>query len=260
MTGRLTRRSVLRLVAAAGGAVAARDFADGAQTPHLVADYRPSQPTGWPWTPGQSFATTIGGHTPSVDFTVNNRPCRVSVDPTVPRYEDRPTDFDVLARTSGAHYTFRYLGGFPGRGELRVQSYNAFAAQDGPGTRFGADLYVVYAPDLAHGDPPADDAMQWIQVVSRRDPVGSATEVDNLQRANPFYFYGGLTSVNGRLLVNFQDAPQTSVQIPSGALGEHLFRAETFLARDTGRRDRSGRGIVEVYGGFRWGWHAADLG
>lgn len=140
------------------------------------------------------------------------------------------------------------------------------------GTRFGADLHVVYAPDLAHGDPPATDAMRWIQVVARRDPMGPATEVDNSRRANPFYIYGGLTSVNGRLLVNFQDTPQYGIQIVSGpgpdaagtaddepTLGEHLFRAETFLVRDTGRCDRSGRGIVEVYGGIRWGWHAVEL-
>jgi hypothetical protein len=304
VTRRLTRRTLLRsgtaagLVAAAGlptspAAAAARDSTDGttgtasgagAQAAHLVADYRPSQPTGWPRTAGQSFSATIGGHTPSVDFTFNNRPCRVSViesgvpaDPTAPRYEDRPADpdinfVDVLASTSGAHYTFRYLGGFPGRGELRVQSYSAFATQDGPETRFGADLHVVYTPDLAHGDPPADDAMQWIQVVSRRDPMGPATEVDNSRRANPFYIYGGLTSVNGRLLVNFQDTPQNGIQIASGpgpdapgtaddepTLGEHLFRAETFLVRDTGQCDRSGRGIVEVYGGIRWGWHAVEL-
>jgi hypothetical protein len=303
VTRRLTRRNLLRsgtaagLVAAVGlpasPAAAARDSTDGAtgaaagagaRAAHLVADYRPSQPTGWPWTPGQSFGTTIGGHTPYVDFTFNHRPCRVSViesgvpaDPTVPRYEDRPGDadihfVDVLAGTSGVHYAFRYLGGFPGRDELRVQSYNAFATQDGPVTRFGADLHVVYTPDLAHGDPPANDAMRWIQVVSRRDPVGGATEVDNSRRANPFYIYGGLTSVNGSLLVNFQDTPQTGIQIPSGpgsdatsaagdepTLGEHLFRAETFLVRDTGRCDHSGRSIVEVYGGFRWGWHAFEL-
>ena len=289
MTHRLTRRNLLRggtvagLVAAAGlpSGPAAASASTGAQRAHLVADYQPSQSTGWPWTPGQSFGTTIGGHTPSVDFTFNRRPCRVSVIesgvPAGPGYEDRPGGLDidfagVLADTSGAHYTFRYLGGFPGRGELRVQSYNAFVTQDGPETRFGADLHVVYAPDLAHGDPPADDTMRWIQVVSRRDPVGTATEVDNSRRSNPFYIYGGLTSVNGRLLVNFQDTPQTGIQIPPGTgtgptgdpgdeptLGEHQFRAETFLVRDTGRRDHSGRGIVEVYGGFQWGWHAFEL-
>lgn len=300
MTRRLTRRTLLRsgtaagLIATAGlpasQAAAERDSTDattgatGAQAAHLVADYRPSQPTGWPWTPGQSFSATVGGHTPSVDFTFNNRPCRVSLiesgvpaAPTAPRYEDRPTDSDinfveVLASTSGAHYTFRYLGGFPGRGELRVQSYSAFATHDGPRTHFGADLHVVYTPNLADGDPPAGDAMQWIQVVSHRDPVGAGSEVDNSRRANPFYIYGGLTSVNGKLLVNFQDTPQYGIQIASGTgpdaaaiaddeptLGEHLFRAETFLVRDTGRCDHSGRGIVEVYGGIRWGWHAVEL-
>jgi hypothetical protein len=238
-------------------------------------DYRPSQPTGWSWTPGQPFSTTVGGHVTSVDFDFYGQPCRVNVlasgDPTDPygvRYEDRPADPDigypkVLADTCGDHYTFRYLGGFPGCSELRVQSYSAFAFHDAS-YHFGANIYLVYVPDLAHGDPPADDATQWIQVVKHSDPMSSDLNVDNADRANPFYIYGGLTSINGGLVNNFVDCPQTGVLAngPSGGqptLGTHLFQAESFLARDTGQVDRSGKGIVEIYGGVRWGWQAAQL-
>jgi hypothetical protein len=99
-----------------------------------------------------------------------------------------------------------------------------FASLNGPETRFGADLHVVYRPDPHAGDPAADDSIQWIQ-----------------------------------------DTPQTGVQSPvepgqePPGFGEHTFLAETFLVRDTGHRTAAGTGIVEVYGGLRWGWHAYQL-
>ena len=32
---------------------------------------------------------------------------------------------------------------------------------------------------------------------------------------------------------------------------------ETFLAPDTGRKDHAGKGIVDIYGGIKWGWQVA---
>jgi hypothetical protein len=29
--------------------------------------------------------------------------------------------------------------------------------------------------------------------------------------------------------------------------------AESFLVHDTGRKDRAGKGIIDIYGGVKWG-------
>jgi hypothetical protein len=117
----MNRRSVLRGGAViglstvaglrAGPAVAALRGSD-----HLVPDYRASQPTGWPWTPGRSFGATLGGHRASQDFTYNGRACRVDLNPADPAYGDVPTGGfrQVLDETVGNRYTFRYHGGFRG--------------------------------------------------------------------------------------------------------------------------------------------------
>jgi hypothetical protein len=276
MTG-ISRRSVLRGGALAGLSTMAGPLAQptvaaaAAHAPgHLVPDYRASHPTGWPWTPGQSFGDTLGGHITSRDFTYNRRACCVELFPVHPTYQDTPNAGaggfrQVVDEACGDHYLLRYQGGFRGGKELKVHSYSAFTTQNGPETRFGADLHIVYEPDLRAGDPAADDCIQWIQVVHRVDPVGAAVELDNLARANPFYAFGGLTSVDGTAVVNFQDTPQTGVQspvLPDGelpSLGDHTFLAETFLVRDTGHRTSAGKGIIDVYGGVTWGWRAHEL-
>ncbi|PZG01990.1 hypothetical protein C1I99_04710 [Micromonospora deserti] len=232
-------------------------------TTHLVKNYQPSQPTGWPATPGQTFSTTIGGHTSARKFTFNGKPYRISLlsfdqagnDPD-PIYEDVPTDPDLafkqtLADAFGAHYSFHYVGGFPGRNEFNVQSYSVFVrepTETDPTTGFGGGLYVAYDPDLRRGDPGIHETLQWIQVVRRF----GATHVDNIWRANPWYLYGGLVSVHGTELFNFHDVPQAA------ALGDvpldDQFLAETFLAQDTGIIDAAGKGVVKIFGGFKWGW------
>jgi hypothetical protein len=219
----------------------------------LVADHRPGGPTGWP---GAS-STTVGGHVTAVEVVHGGRTWRVGLlphdrpgDPFAPRYEDRPTDADVdfaavLERECGKHYAFRYRGGFPGDATLLVRSHSVFVALDADATRLGADLHLVYEPDPRHGDPPADDAAHWIQV-ARFDGV---TGVDRAGRANPFHPCGGRTSVDGVPVVNLQ-------AVVAAAPGTHRYTAEAFLVRDTGRRDAAGRGIVDVFGGVRWGWAA----
>jgi hypothetical protein len=208
---------------------------------HVVADHRPGGPTGWP----VPLSTTVGGHITAIEFDVDGRSWRVAL--LASGYLDHPTgEFTaVVERACGEHYAFRRLGGFAGCGELRVRSHSVFASPDG----VGADLHLVYEPDLARGDPPADDAMHWIQVVR----PGAAPELDNAGRANPFYPYGGRTSVDGHPVVNLQATPSLSRP------GRHRFTAETFLARDTGRRDPTGRGVVDILGGLRWGWEATEI-
>jgi hypothetical protein len=276
---RLSRRSLL-----AGGAAlslstlavarpgsAAGATVPSARSPHLTLGYRASQPTGWPVTPGASFSQTLGGHTVAKDFTFNGKPHRISLlsfggagfDPV---YENTPADPDLdfrgtLADAFGANYSFRYTGGFQGHGEFDVQSYSVFAdAPSATSSRvsFGGGPYVVYRPDRHRGDPEVDDSLQWIQVVrqvSEAAPPGSI--VDNIGRANPYYAYGGLTSINGAKAFTFHDVPQGEAD---GNLKlDDLFMAEVFLAQETGIRDPAGKVVVKIFGGFKHGWQVREL-
>jgi hypothetical protein len=254
-------------------AASARRRAAGA---HLVLDYRPSQPTGWsPGPGGRRTGATIGGHVTSKDFTFNGQPYRVELLPLGPGgaadpvYEDVPADPTVkfqqtLADAFGAYYAFRYQGGFKGRDEFSVQSYSVFEQEpsdQAPMTTYGSDLYVVYRPDRADPSVHKSHSLQWIQVVN----WSGTSSVDNADRANPFYIIGGLTSIYGEQVVNFDDIPQVGVGMgpggPGGSsapLSDH-FIAESFLVRDTGTRDATGKDVVEVFGGFAWGWQVRQL-
>jgi hypothetical protein len=54
--------------------------------------------------------------------------------------------------------------------------------------------------------------------------------------------------------VNFIDTPQaTAFPGATGALPD-LFMAELFLAEDTGTADSSGKDIVNIFGGLKYGW------
>ncbi|MGW6195517.1 hypothetical protein ACWF0M_05155 [Kribbella sp. NPDC055110] len=269
----LSRRSllagstVLGLSALTGPAWGARS----AGASHLTLRYRPTQPTGWPGTPGASFSETLGGHTVAKDFTFNDKPYRISLLPSDgtgqnfdPLYENTPADPEVnfkatLATAFGAHYSFQYQGGFAGHSEFEVQSYSVFAqgpSETSPGTSFGGGLYVVYRPDRRRGDPAADENLRWIQVVNLVSPaVPPDSVVDNFGRANPFYLYGGLTSVNGAEVFNFHDIPQGMAE--GNLTLADRFVAETFLAQDTGRKDATGRAIINLLGGLRYGWKVA---
>lgn len=257
----ISRRTVLR-----GGSAAlaltmgAAPTASAETSGRLVPDYRPSQPTGWPMTPGRSLGMTLGGHIPAADFTYNGAPHRISVRPA--SYADVPSDptlgfQDVLADTFGEYYAFRYQGGI--HGQFLVQSYGVFAdeaTESIPETRFGGGLYTVYRPDTRRGDPPARDTLGWIQVVAVLGEIDRPPEVDRFGRANPFYVYGGLTSIDGDQVVNFHDIPQAGIMGPPA---DTRFLAETFLAQDTGRRTASGKTIIAIHGGIRWGWQAQPL-
>lgn len=247
MTFSITRRTLLAATAAASFL----PLSAAATTARIVRDYRGSQPTGWPRTPGHSFGMTAGGHRTAVDFDFNGRPHKVSLLPADLVYRDKPTDPEVgfvrtLNDAFGRWYDFRYTGGL--RGHFSVQSYSVFLREpsaNDPSTGFGADLYVVYKPGL-----PVDGNLQWIQVVNQ----AGTREVDNLWRANPWYAYGGLVSINGDEVVNFRDAPQ--IGVGGNIKIDVRFIAETFLAQDTGKKDADGRAIVNILGGFSWGWQA----
>ncbi|HCT78869.1 MAG TPA: hypothetical protein DGT23_20380 [Micromonosporaceae bacterium] len=250
----VSRRSIIiGGTAALGLSALASPALAGPARNHLVLDYRPQQPTGWPQAPGQA----IGGHTIAKDFVYQGNPHRISLLGPDPAYADLPADPEVrfqeiLESSWGAHYSFRYRGGFRSRSVFRVLTYGVFAeepTQTSP-MRYGGGLHVTYEP--AGGDPPLSPNLQWIQVVNWRSSHGSIpSEVDSSWRANPFYPYGGHTSVNGTETVSFYDVPSKGIMGPS-ALDDHL-TAETFLVADRGN------GIVDIYGGVRWGWKITQL-
>lgn len=235
----MKRRSVLRGGAALGLAAAGMNLTQldawarsGGGSDHLVLNYRPGQPTGWPVTFGQSFSQTIGGHIAVKDFTYQEKSHRLSLlgsgDSYDPIYEDVPCDTTLnfkktLASAFGSHYSFRYLGGFRGQREFNVQSYSVCLAEpteNMPEIRFGAGLYVVYEPDVRRGDPPVRDTLQWIQVVRlQAGEMNPPPSVDNLWRPNPYYGYGELTSIHGTRVFNFHDIPQLGTQRQPGTGG-----------------------------------------
>jgi hypothetical protein len=229
---------------------------------HLVLDYQGSRQHGW------GSGSSIGGHIPAQEFIQDGRRYRVSLLPLAraggssvgaphPVYENEPASPEVgfrsaLAEQFGDHYDFRYRG-FDGERELRVQSYSAYtrqAPEPSLAISFGADLFLVYHPDR-RGGPRLSDDLHWIQVVRSVGPA-----LDNLGRANPFYVTGGRTSIFGREACTFYDRPGLGLGGPDPS---PRFLAETFLAHDTGRRDRRGRAIVDVHGGVLWGWQAEEL-
>lgn len=241
---------------------------------HLVLDYQPSQPTGW----GQGFTTTIGGHTTSADFSFRGQTYQIALlsfgqpdNSPDPAYEGIPADSAVAFKPTldeefGAYYSFRYTGGFSGRGEFSVQSYSVFAnppTQAAPSVTFGANLYVVYNPVRGRRHPAIDSRLQWIQVINWPPFAGTASRVDNDGRIpNPFYgVAGGLTSIYGNPVVNFNDTPQISL-LSSGtgstAIPPNEFRAELFLAQDTGIKDGAGKDIVNILGGLRYGFQVQE--
>jgi hypothetical protein len=230
----LSRRSLLRggtvlgLSAVATAGLASAPMATAAlaagsartspqPTPHanLVADYRPSQPTGWSPTsmpePGaeEVVGMTVGGHTSSLSFPYRGVSYRLSLlsfgqpgDSADPVYEATPTDSTInfrqtLANKFGDYYSFNYVGGFKGQHEFSVQSYSVFVHEPtdtSPALNYGANLYFVYTPDLRRGDPDIHRSLQFVQVVNWVQANGSPTPasyVDCAGRANPFYSIGG---------------------------------------------------------------------
>jgi hypothetical protein len=232
------------------------------QPAQLVLDYRPSQWTGWEW------GKTIGGHRPSRTFTLAGRHYQIrllafgqrTASPN-PVYESRPSDPAIAFRRTlehkfGPYYSFRYRDGLTGRHEFRVQCYSVFAAPRQ--MSFGAQLYLVYRPDVQAGDPPAQAQLRWIQVARWKGAggPGSAPYVDNTRCPNPFFISGGLISILGTPVFNF-DNPMTAQLSQSQGDDRVLsarYLAEVFLARDTGTKDAAGKDVIEIFAGLKYGW------
>jgi hypothetical protein len=236
---------------------------------HLVLNYRPSQPHAW-GDPDPSSAMTIGGHTTSQDFTFGNRSYRIDLLQSCPVYQDVPGDAtlkfrETLGTAFGAYYSFRYVG-FHGRNEFNVQSHSVSVrpATETTPLLYGADLYVVYNPDTRAGDPVPHGTLRWIQVVklggSTVPPGLESPFVDNGGSANPFYVLGGYTAINGNRVfsVNYA-AVRPAMAMPGDvtALSDQ-FTAELFLAQDTGAKDSTGKDVVNIFGGIKYGWQLRE--
>jgi hypothetical protein len=228
----------------------------------VVLNYQPSQPYGWRAGPMSypSFGMTVGGHTTSKEFVCGGRSYRINLSPSDPVYEDLPADpaIDyrrILDDSFGAHYSFRYVGGLPGRNAFDVQSYSVYV-QEEPQLRYGADVYVVHRPVIP-------GALCWIQVVtwSGRPPEFPVNYLDNMGRANPFYCDGGHISILGEQVFNLRwgDGSALDVMTPADAVLADRFSAEVFLVQDTRRKDPQGKTIVNIFGGIKYGWQVQQI-
>ena len=249
-----------------------------ASADHLVVDYLPSRPTGW-------GGVTIGGHASSVPFSFQGTPYEISLlafgqpgSAPDPVYEPEPSDLTLdfkrtLQMAWGAHYSFRYRGGLNGRSKIIVQSYNVRAGapttpQLAPASThptptrptgtsaalsYGGDLFILYKPDPASSDPPINDDLRWIQVVHTQ----GKSFVDGPGRS-PYYARAGLTSVHGKPVCDFYDRPGTGVGTRVAGKGpitiDNREMFETFLVHETGHKGHTGKGIIDIYGGIKWGW------
>jgi hypothetical protein len=236
----------------------------------LVIDYQPSQPTGW----GFPEQRTLGGHTESAEFTYQDVAYIISLlsfgqagDAVDPVYEAFPSDPTINFRTVldtawGSYYSFRYLGGVAG---FSAESYSVFAnlpTTQNPALTFGGDLYLVYQAEPS-SEVVINGKLQFIQVVSiNGSATGSApaSTVVNSGQDNPFDGQaGGLTSVNGDLIVGYYSrAQQGIVGEPPVSLAPLLVMSEVFMAQDTGMKDASGKDVVNILGGVKWGWQVQN--
>lgn len=136
-------------------------------------------------------------------------------------YSQIPDDeFRATLDRAFPDFSFFYLGGLLGHYRFKVRSHSV--AADGR-----ADLYVVLDADKETLDPAT---LRWVQIADGT--------VDNAGRSHPFYATGGLASDG---LVSFY------------ASWSGVRTAKAYLAHDTGHRDRIGRDIVTVLGGFSYG-------
>jgi hypothetical protein len=246
---------------------------------HLLTNYLPSQPTGWPGQGGRvrdGVGVTVGGHVASLPFTAHDAGYEVSLlsfgqpgNAPDPVYEPEPADprikfKDTLQKAWRAYYAFRHIGGFSGTSAISMQSYSVFvteptAANPQPG--YGMDVFLVYEPDPASSDPPITADLRWIQV----NHAGGTPGTEFAQRACRYYFPAGLTSVYGKPAGSHHGGGRGGVGVtappkgkrPSTSQGPAVVQgvmAESFLVLDTGRKDRTGKGIIDIYGGVKWGY------
>jgi hypothetical protein len=234
-------RPVPALAATANNHHSAAQPRQASASKHLMADYRSSQPTGWP--PEQharnGVGVTIGGHVASAPFTIQDTSYEISLlafgqpgNAPNPLYENEPSDPTIdfkgtLQKAWGAYYSFNYTGGFTGDTAISARSYSVKAIrQTATQVSFGCDLFLVYEPDPASSDPPITADLRWIEVTH----TGGRSSTEFAQRACPYYFPGGLTSVYGKPACSFYGAPGGGIGAPTTGKGPTTAKRPSVLA------------------------------
>jgi hypothetical protein len=81
-------------------------------TAHLVLNYRPVQPHGWPPAGPEPVAATIGGHTSAKDFTHNGRSYRVGLLPFGQPGDAQDPVYEAVPADSTVNFKQTLTGGF----------------------------------------------------------------------------------------------------------------------------------------------------
>lgn len=169
----------------------------------------------------------------------------------------------------GVHRRLTGSGGLRAQERFRVQSYRVFVSQGSEVSplTYGTELYVGYEPDARRSHPAGQRSLLWIRVVHRAPAGGRAVSyVDNIGGVHPFTATGGPTSILGEQVVrlDYVDGIERFPSGPGGPAGPGVtperFMAEVFLVRDSRAKDVTGKDVVHVLGGLKYGWQVEELG
>jgi hypothetical protein len=225
---------------------------------------------------GKSFPTgggntALGTNNPSVTFKdgTNATNYTLTIGPNPPTAIPGLTNLltntftgpDSLGHTFGKTYDLVSTP-FTGTGnELTVKSYAAFTS----GGLVGANMYVSYTQN--GGNDPAAASVQWIQVLTTNwafvtggsKPGMMATKIDvGAANTTPFYNDGGDANKGGSTYL-FDEPSRLASKLATykGAYPLSL-SFETFAVVDTHTLDANKKDVIDVYGGFSWGWSVTN--
>ncbi len=144
-----------------------------------------------------------------------------------------------------------------------MQSYSVFVTEPTtkrPQLTYGMDVFLATSRARTQATPrlpPTSGGSRSTTQAEGRPPSSA-------QRACPYYFPGGFTSVYGEPACSFYGGSAGGIGITPGGKGpttdtgpafSAMVMAESFLVEDTGRQNRQGKGIINIYGGVKWGYH-----
>jgi hypothetical protein len=163
---------------------------------------------------------------------------------------------DDFGHQFGNTYSLVYVP-FTGMNELTVKSYSTFATTGGP---VGADMYVSYTQ--TDKKDPAANTIQWLQVLKDNwsivtgtgQPGVNETLVDvTMASKSPFYNDSYDANIGSTYLFDRPGRLSTDLATYNGAF-PLTWTAQTFAVVDTKMNDMNGKDVIDVYGGFQWGW------
>jgi hypothetical protein len=224
--------------------------------------------------PGASFKTggnntAIGTNNPSVGFmdgkTANKYILTIGPNPptALPGLTNLLTTTftgpDSLGHSFGSKIDL-FSTPFSGRGnELTVKSYAAFS--NGGGGLVGVSMYVSYAQN--GGNDPKAGSVQWIQVITDNwalvngssQPGVKATQIDVSPSATSPFYNDSFDANKGGSTYLYDEPSRLASKLATYSGSYPLsFTFQTFAVVDTGLLDTNNKDIVNVYGGFQWGF------